>query len=268
MKFRTQALTELDSPEQLDQSAKVATVPGWLATAALLVVVLSAGTWAVFGSVAQTFTAAGVLTHSAGVSQLDSTSTGQVTQVWASPNQRMSQGDPLYSIQDTSGAIHLIKSPWTAYVLNWLVAQGQMLAPGSQVANLERLDTPGDMLGVRVYVDASSAPQLFAGQSVDISSSDAPASVFGTMRGTVLSVGSFSETEQSLQAFLGANKDVSSYLAHGSVIAVTVALRTDDTSPSGLWWSKASPPYRLASQSQVTATFTVSTQHPISWLLG
>jgi multidrug efflux pump subunit AcrA (membrane-fusion protein) len=268
VRFRGQALRQLEAPEQLDEVTRLATVPGWLATAALTVTVAAAGIWAVAGTVTRTVAAPGVLTHTTGISQLDVTEAGQVTHVWAQPNQRVTKGTPLYSLQGRSGAITLVTSPWDAFVVSWLISDGQLVGPGTRAAGMERLDAPGDALIAKVFVPAALAPRLAPGVAVDLRTASAPAAVFGSLHGVVAGVGAFPETEASLHAFLGPDFPVDPLLAGGNVIAVTVRLDADPAAPSGLRWTKAGPPFRLASLSQVSASFTAEREHPIRWLVN
>jgi len=268
MRFRRQALRELEAPEQLDEVIRVASVPTWLITSALVLAVLAAGAWAIRATVPRVVSAPGVLIHANGVSGLDATGGGQVTKVWATVDQRVAAGTPLYSIETADGGSKTVNAPWDAYVVNWLISEGQLLAPGTRVADLEQLDTPGDALEAVVFVPATSAPLLAPGTKVALAASAAPSTVFGTLAGTVLSVGAFPETSASLQAFLGSGADPTRLLGEGSVIRVTVSLQADPAAPSGLRWSKAAPPFQLNSESALTARFTVSEEHPISWLVG
>lgn len=267
MMFRRRALSRLDAPEQLDEAVRLATVPGWLITAALVLVVGGAAGWASTATVPRTVDARGLVTHSAGVSSLHATVGGLVTQVWARVGQRTTKGSPMYGLTTAQGGVHLVKAPWDAYVTSWLAREGQLLQPGVTVAELVRLDTPGDRLQARVYLRSSYAPMVRSGIPVEMEADAAPAAVFGTLRGTVVAVGQFPETENSLRAFLGEAADVRRLLADGSVVAVTVSLALDPDSPSGLQWSKAGPPFRLASQSELTARFTVAEEHPVDWLV-
>lgn len=268
MRYRRQALRQLEAPEQLDEVVRLTSVPSWLLTAALAAVVLLAGTWASIGTVDRTVRAAGVLIHANGVSGLDATDSGQVVKVWASPNQLVGPSTPLYSVQSQGGQIRTVTAPWDAYVITVLISEGQLVQLGTPVANLERLNTPGDALQAVVFVAATSAPTLQPGVPARVAAAAVPSTVFGTLHGQITSVGAFPETESSLRAFLGDGFNVESFLRGGSVIRVTVALATDPTSASGLQWSKASPPFGLNSESQVTASFTIAREHPISWLVG
>ncbi|WFE22202.1 hypothetical protein O7621_02185 [Solwaraspora sp. WMMD937] len=267
MKFRRQALRRLEAPEQLDEVVRLATVPGWLMTVVLVIVVGTAGIWAVVTEIPRTVDANGVLIHSSGISAFDSFDSGQLIKVWSEPHQRVAKGSPLYSFRDDTGEIRVATAPWDAYVVSWLVSEGEMLNPGVHVADLERLDAPGDALQAVVYAPAATAPLLQLGTEVEILAEAVPRNVFGTLRGQVTAIGTFPETEASLRAFLGSGADLRRLLGEGSVVRVTVALATDPSAPGGLRWSKAPPPFQLTSASQVQARFTVAQENPIDWLL-
>jgi hypothetical protein len=268
VRFRQQALRKLEGPEQLDQVVRLASAPSWLLAGLLSVIVLTAAVWASVSTVARTVRATGVLIHSNGVSDLDATKSGGVVKVWAQPNQLITAGAPLYTLQRTEGSLETINSPWDAYVVGILVSEGQLVQPGSRIASLERVDTPGDALRAVVFVSAAAAPMLRAGFPADISAKSVPTAVFGTLSGTVASVGAFPETQESLRAFLGGGVDSSAILSHGSVIRVTVTLATVAGSSTTLRWSKTAPPFQLNSESSVTALFTVAEEHPMNWVLG
>jgi multidrug efflux pump subunit AcrA (membrane-fusion protein) len=267
MKFRRQALRHLEAPEQLDDVIKLASVPSWLITVAMTVAVVCAGVWAVRATVPRVVQAAGVLIHSNGVSAVDAMVGGQVVKVWSAADQRVAKGTPLYSVEQDK-KITIVNAPWDAYVVAWLVSEGELLEPGTPVADMERLDTPGDALQAVVFVPATVAPLLHPGNRVTVVADAVPSAVFGTLSGTVTDVASFPETERSMRAFLGSGADVRHLLGSGSVIRVTVPLRTDPGSPSGLRWSKAAPPFQLNSASAITARFTIATEHPVDWLVN
>ncbi|WP_432842720.1 HlyD family efflux transporter periplasmic adaptor subunit [Dactylosporangium sp. CA-092794] len=268
MRFRKQALSHLEKPEELDEVVRLATVPGWLLTIALTLAVAATATWAVVGTVERKVDAAGVLIHVDGVSGLDAVAGGQVTKMWASPTQRVTKGTPMYSTATPDGQVTTTTAPWDAYVVSVLVTEGQLLQPGTRVADLERLDGPDDALHAALFVPATAAPLLRQAMSVDVVAAAVTPNVFGTLHGTISQIGGFPETEESLRAFLGSGYDVRSLLAAGSVVRVMVRLDTDLASPTGLRWSKAPPPFQLHSVSQVSAQFVVSVEHPVDWLLS
>jgi multidrug efflux pump subunit AcrA (membrane-fusion protein) len=268
MRYRRAALREFEAPEQLDEVVRLATIPAWLLSVTLAAVVAGAGAWATFGSVATTVRANGVLIHSQGISTLDATISGQVVKVWATPNEHVSAGTPLYTVTAADGHQTTVTSPWSAYVVNLDVSAGQLLQPGTPVADMEPLNLPGEVLEAVVFVPANYAAALAPGTKVEVSTPQAPTSVFGTMSGTVTSVGAFPETAASLRAFFGSGFNVLPLLRRGSVIRVVIPLVTVPGSVTTLKWSKQAPPFQLDSESPVNAAFTVRRQHPIDWLLG
>jgi multidrug efflux pump subunit AcrA (membrane-fusion protein) len=268
MRFRGQALRQLEAPEQLDEVVRLATIPGWLLTITLVAVGVSAALWATFGTVASTVQANGVLIHSDGISTLDATVSGQVAKVWATPNEQLSAGTPLYTIVNAAGQQTTVDAPWSAYVTSLQISVGQLLGPGTPVAELEPLNMPGEVLEAVVFIPANFAATLAAGNPVQVSTPEAPRAVFGTLQGTVSSVGAFPETVASLQAFLGSGYNVMPLLRGGSVVRVVIPLATVPGSATTLRWSRQAPPYRIDSESPVSVSFTLARQHPIDWLLG
>jgi multidrug efflux pump subunit AcrA (membrane-fusion protein) len=261
-------LRQLEAPEKLDQVVRLASAPAWLMAAALAVIVAVAAAWATLGTVATTVAAPGVLIHSDGVSTLDATASGQVVRLWVPPDAFATSGAPLYSVQAADGRIHTVDAPWNAYVVSMVVGEGQLVEPGTPVANLERVSGTSDPLEAVVFVPAASAPAIAPGTRVTLTAAAAPSAVFGTLRGTVASVGEFPETAQSLQAFLGDDANTGPYLAAGSVIRVLIKLATVPGSSTELAWSRANPSFALNSDSGVQASFVVAQEHPIEWLVG
>jgi multidrug efflux pump subunit AcrA (membrane-fusion protein) len=270
VKFRRAALRELEAPEKLDQVIRLASAPAWLMGAALAVIVAAAAAWASVGTVVTTVAAPGVLIHADGVSTLEATVSGQVVRWWVSPDGLAIKGAPLYSVQDPDGKISTVTAPWNAYVVSAIVTDGQLVSPGTPIASLEQVTGAGTPLEAAVFVPTAASPAITAGTSVTLTSAAAPSSVFGTLRGTVASVGRAPETAGSLQAFLGQGTSIgtSSLLSAGGVIKVVIKLATAPGSATRLAWTKAAPSFALGPESSVQASFTVARQHPITWLLG
>lgn len=268
MKFRRAALRHLEAPEKLDQVVRLASAPAWLVGAALVVIVGAAAVWAGIGTVATTVGAPGVLIHADGVSTLDATTSGQVVRWWVSPDALATKGAPLYSVQGADGQVHTVVAPWDAYVVSVIVTNGQLVQPGTPIATLEQVTGASDPLEAVVFVPAAAAPTIPLGTGVTLTAPSAPSAIFGTLRGTVASVGNFPETTDSLQAFLGEGASTDSFLASGSVIRVVIKLATVPGASTKLVWSKAAPGYTLNSESSVQASFVVARQHPIDWLFG
>jgi hypothetical protein len=268
MRFRRQALRYLEAPEQLDQVVRLASPRRWLLGIALASVVAAGAGWAIVGRVAQTWDAPGVLIHAEGISRLDATQSGVVERLLTSAGAAVRAGTPLYSVRADDGRLTTVTSPWTADVVNLLVAPGNYIAPGSHIGTFEPVTGPGDQLLAAVFVPETSVPMLHVGEAVTVNVPAAPTAAFGHLSGSVASIGSSPETSGSLQQFLGDSVDTATFLARGPVIRVIVRLAVTGGSPSALRWSKASPPGQLPPVSPVNASFTVSDEHPISWLVS
>ena len=249
VKFRRAALRHLDAPEKLDQVVRLATAPAWLMGAALVVIVAVAGIWAGIGTVATTMGAPGVLIHANGVSTLDATTSGQLVRWWVSPDALATKGAPLYSVQAADGQVQTVSAPWDAYVVSVIVTNGQYVQPGTAIATLEQVTGAKDPLEAVVFVPAADAPAIPPGKEVTLDAAAVPSAVYGTLHGTVASVGNFPETSGSLQAFLGQDANVGSYLAAGSVTRVVIKLATVPGAQQKLVWSKAAPGFTLNSES-------------------
>jgi hypothetical protein len=268
MKFRPAALRQLEAPEKLDEVVRLASAPVWLMAAALTVIVVVVATWASVGTVSTTVGAPGLLIHANGVSTLDATASGQVTRLWVPPDGFAVGGTPLYSIQDASGQVRTVGVPWDAYVMSTVVTVGQLVEPGTPVASLERVSGASDPLEAVVFIPATMAPAVRPGSQVSLTAAAVPVSVFGTLSGTVESVGEFPETTSSLRAFLGDGAATRGYLTAGSVIRVVIKVATMPGSAGDLRWSKASPGFKVNSESSVQASFVIAKEHPVNWLIG
>jgi multidrug efflux pump subunit AcrA (membrane-fusion protein) len=268
MKFRPAALRHLEAPEKLDEVVRLASAPVWLMAAALAAVVAVVAVWASVGTVNTTVNAAGLLIHANGVSTFDATGSGQVTRLWVPRDGYAAGGTPLYSIQQASGQVRTVNVPWNAYVVSTVVTVGQLVEPGTPVASLERVSRASDPLQAVVFIPATMAPAVRPGSPVTLTAAAVPASVFGTLSGTVASVGEFPETTSSLQAFLGDGVATRTYLTAGSVVRVVIELSTVPGSAGALRWSKASPGFKLNSESSVQASFLVAKEHPMNWLVN
>lgn len=89
MIFRKVALERLSSPEQLDQLMQVTTPKGWLALAAVGVLLAAAGVWGFVGSIPTEAAGAGILLRRGGVTDLVTPGQGQIEEV------RVTVGDVL-----------------------------------------------------------------------------------------------------------------------------------------------------------------------------
>jgi hypothetical protein len=76
--FRKVSLERMSSPEQLDQMMQVTTPRGWVVLAALIVLIIFAVFWGIFGSISTKVTGMGILLKRGGVFNVGTDSSGQV----------------------------------------------------------------------------------------------------------------------------------------------------------------------------------------------
>lgn len=94
MQFRQQALSKLQSPEDIDLPVRFARPQGWLVLTVTVIVMIAATVWALTGSVSSTIGAPGILTHAQGSYVLQSPVAGQVTEVLAEEGRRVPANTP------------------------------------------------------------------------------------------------------------------------------------------------------------------------------
>lgn len=97
--FRKVALERLSSPEQLDQLMQVTDSRGWLALAALVVLIAAVLIWSFVGSIPTEAPGEGILIRRGGVSDLVATGSGQVEQVLVAVGDELRPGQVVATIR-------------------------------------------------------------------------------------------------------------------------------------------------------------------------
>src|SRR4051812_16788438 len=90
--FRKISLDRLSSPEQLDQVMQVTNPRGWIALAAVGLLLLTAVVWGVTGSLAEKVGGRGMLVKSGGVLEVVSNAPGRVTDVAVAVGDSVTEG--------------------------------------------------------------------------------------------------------------------------------------------------------------------------------
>lgn len=103
MQFRQQALSKLQSPEEIDLPVRFARPQGWLVLTVTVLFVIAASVWAVTGTVSSTLGAPGILTHGQGSYILQSPVSGQVTAVLAQEGKRVAANTPVLKVRTARG---------------------------------------------------------------------------------------------------------------------------------------------------------------------
>ncbi len=97
--FRKVALERLSSPEQLDQLIWITTPQGWLALGSLILLILAALMWGIFGSIPTEAVGTGILLRRGGVSELVANASGQVEEVRVEVGDAIAAGQVVATIR-------------------------------------------------------------------------------------------------------------------------------------------------------------------------
>ncbi|MEU9122633.1 HlyD family efflux transporter periplasmic adaptor subunit [Streptomyces sp. NPDC048506] len=266
MQFRQQALSKLQSPEELDLPVRFARPQGWLVLTVTVLVVIAAAVWAVTGTVSSTLAAPAILTHGQGSYILQSPVAGQVTAVLVDEGKRVAANAPVLKVRTAQGTA-VVRSLAAGRLTTMVATIGAVVSPGTDVAAVERVAHPGDPLTATLYVPAESGATVPVGAAVDLTVQSVPSQRYGVLRGHVTAVGRTAQTRQRIGAALGSSQLGEQFSQHGPPVAVLVRLDTAEN-PSGYAWSTSDgPPYPVDSMTLASGAVHLAAQHPIDWLL-
>jgi HlyD family secretion protein len=159
----------------------------------------------------------------------------------------------------------VIASPTAGRVVEVIAANGQLVAAGEAVLNVEPRSGPLEAL---IYVPAADGKKVRAGMSVRVSPATVKPEEFGYMLATVRSVSSFPATTKGMMRVLQNERLVTSLSATGTPFELYATLTLDPGTVSGYrWTSGAGPAIALFSGTPVVALVTERTRRPIELIL-
>ncbi|WP_058042405.1 HlyD family efflux transporter periplasmic adaptor subunit [Streptomyces roseifaciens] len=267
MQFRQQALSKLQSPEELDLPVRFARPQGRLVLAVTVAVVAAAAFWAFTGTVSSRLSAPGILTRAEGSYLLQSPYAGQVTGVLAREGQLLAPGAPLLQISTDRGE-RTVRVVAGGRVTTLVAKTGAVVTTGADVAIVEKVTNPDEPLVAMLYVPGGSGGAIPVGAAVDLNVQSVPREKFGVLRGRVQAVGRAPQTPAQIGGFLGDGRLAAQFTRQGNPVAVLVRLERSPAARSGYRWSSADgPPYAVDSTTPVTAAVHLADQRPVDWLL-
>lgn len=269
MEFRVKALARMRAPDEIDTPITLAAPRGWIAVFVVAIIMAGAAVWAFAGSLPITVSASGLLSHPQGISMLQSPVGGMVRDIQVAPGAKISAGQTVAHIQPAGQQEQPVVSPFGGLVVEVAATTGQIVGAGSTVLTVERTDGPDDQMVALLFVSARAAAEIVPGMKADIAVSSAPSAAFGLLLGKVASVSPYPLDAASLNNLLGGDSALSGYTSAGAPWLVTVDLTPRAGNPSGFaWTSTEGPPESLHSLTSVTATVSLGSQTPVSFVLG
>jgi hypothetical protein len=272
VEFRRNALSRLQSPEELELPVRLARPQGFLVLTVTLAVLAVAAVWVVKGTVSSNLNASGILTRAQGSYVLQSPLAGQVVQVAAAEGQTLATGSPVLQVRTSSG-VQPVRMVAKGRIITLTAKIGAVVGAGTDVATVEHTADSGNPLVAMLYVTGDGAGSVPVGAAVDLTVQSVSAKRYGTLRGKIAAIGAEPESKSQITDFLGSSTLGDVFAAKGSPVAVLVQLSTDAGTKSGYAWSSSSssssggPPTALSSMTPVSASVVLSKQRPLDWLL-
>lgn len=269
VQFRMKALNQLQKPDDLDLLMKVTKRRGWIALGTLALAAAALIAWSFTGSLPVQVEADGILSTPNGVSRIDSTVEGQVTDVRIADGAQLATGDIVATVIDASGEPIEVTAVYPGTVTSVFIDGGNVVEQGTPLYLIERSDLPDTRLVAHVFVPSGKGESLAPGMDVDLSVASAPSAAFGVLRGRVTSVDPYPATELELYELLGDEQLAARFTEDGPPVVVLVDLLPDDSTVSGLKWSTDDgPPFPLGPGVDVSALIIQGEQRPVDLVFG
>lgn len=261
--FRREVLERLATPDGLDQLMQITRPTGWLGLVALAAVLAAAVVWGFFWEIPTTLDSQGVVAPTGGVEVISAPSGGRLREVAVKAGDIVQPGQAvatLASVDPADTATVPLTATSPARVIALSAGAGDLVDRGAPVVTLQPFGRP---LEIVLYVPLDRASSIRPGMEVQVSPAGLPANVFGYLRGTVTSVGSYPATARDMKQVLGTDELVRSFSASGPPIEVRVTPNPDADHPSGYSWSTPKgPPFPLTGGTFATAKTITSKQTP------
>ena len=152
-------------------------------------------------------------------------------------------------------------------VIDVTVRPGSAVSAGTTIATVRQVKDSGTDI-IKCYVPISTGKQIEPGMTVLVYPTTVNQQEYGHMEATVISVDEYVSSTNSLMADLGVDSLVSTFSQSGPVIRVECALKTDDSTASGYYWSsKKGATVTLSQSTMVTAEIVTERRHPITMLI-
>ena len=97
--FQQKALDKLKRPEKAGNVFSITTSTGWIALAAVGIMLFSILVWAFFGVMAEKVTGYGIISDDAGVATIAPTSGGRILEMRRKPGEKVEKGDVVAIIE-------------------------------------------------------------------------------------------------------------------------------------------------------------------------
>lgn len=137
------------------------------------------------------------------------------------------------------GADRVLYSPVDGVVTEIAARVGVLVNPGEEMVTVEET---GRALLVYAYLPVAKGKKVAKGMRAQVSPTSVERDIYGSIIGTVTEVSELPITETALSEKLGDPQLAQEMLAGGAPIEITIELKRDPSTPSGLAWSSSTGP--------------------------
>jgi HlyD family secretion protein len=161
-----------------------------------------------------------------------------------------------------------IVSPYTGRILEILVEQGVVVAPGEPILRLDLSGRAVKGLEAVIFVPSRRGKQIQVGMPVRIAPTTVKQEEYGMLLGTVTSVSDFPSTVRGMQRVLKNEKLVESLSGADVPYEIHADLMVDPGTVSQYRWSSSKgPPEKIRSGTLAVAQIEVAHRRPIELVL-
>jgi hypothetical protein len=261
--FREKAVSAIDSVERFDEAIAIVSARAQIAMAAIAALMILAVAWAVWGRVPVGLQGRGVIVTGSGtapvIARLDGTLISEPGQV----GDIVPRGAAVARVRTTAGTIVALRAPANGRLAARSAPLGSFVQPGDIVAEIE---PTGAVPSAVLFVPVETDRRVAVGMQVRLSPADAPAYVFGFLRGYVTYVAPLPATTDRIKASLENGAVAAGFSQDVAVREVHVALDVD-AQGNVVWSGIQKGSVDLSPGTPCYGTVVVEDRAPISFVL-
>lgn len=256
--FSEDALSEIKSPEQLDQHIKIIKPNSWAILVAFLAILVAVIIWMFFGNVVDGENVKGIIFPEAGITYINAEDTGVVSDVLVSEGDYVEAGQTVMVIynkdaiaqinqlkdhnEDASEKIieyesmAVVKSEVSG-IVQTIVSKNESILKSQKVATIINENGYTNNKELIAYIPLSIVNKFKVGMEAQVSPTYAPREEYGYMKGYITRIGELPVTDAVIIKTLGNVDSVKDILPEENVVEIRIALFIDSTSKNTFLWS-------------------------------
>lgn len=298
--FSREALDKMRSPERLDVLLHITTPIGWMALAAVMLLLVGIILWSIFGAFTVKADGYGLIMDAGGIRRYVAKTSGNVTALDISRGKKVKKGDVLgkvtqvfdnnevdyirnsielggsyYDVEqrvnqyaakkNSIAVVENIVSPYTGTIDAVMTDVGEYVNAGEELFWIRRDEDRDDLNGI-MYVSVEMGKRLEPGMSMQLAPNGTDTSQSGSLLAVVRTVSQYPVNQQEMLHKLGNVQLVQTILqaCGGTTVAVTFDLVKNPKDSSGYLWTSVVGDHKpITPGTYVTGSVIVDRKPPI-----